>query len=176
MIHEDDCGAIGGMKIDRETEVLGENLPQRHFVHHKSHMTRHGLEPLAAAVGSRRLTAWAVARPPRRVLHTYVIRNLAGYTVSKWLLHRGLHTIVKIIIYWNDCKSFKLEFWLKSIERQCSFTFELRFWGPPNLLSNWLTGLKSPGREADHSPAPSAEVKNGRAIPPLPYTPSWHTA
>jgi hypothetical protein len=33
------------MKIGRETEVLGENLPQRQFVHHKFHMTRSGLEP-----------------------------------------------------------------------------------------------------------------------------------
>jgi hypothetical protein len=40
-----------------ETEVLGENLPQRHFVHHKSHMTRPGVEPRASAVGSQRLTA-----------------------------------------------------------------------------------------------------------------------
>jgi hypothetical protein len=44
-----------------ETEVLGENLPQCHFVHHKSDLTWDRTR--AAAVGSRRLTAWAMARP-----------------------------------------------------------------------------------------------------------------
>jgi hypothetical protein len=31
-------------RLAGETEVLGENLPQRHFVNNKSHMTRPGLE------------------------------------------------------------------------------------------------------------------------------------
>jgi hypothetical protein len=33
------------MMIGRETEVLWGNLPQFHFVHHKSHMTWPGANP-----------------------------------------------------------------------------------------------------------------------------------
>jgi hypothetical protein len=32
-------------RLAGETELLGENLPQRHFVHHKFHMTRPGFKP-----------------------------------------------------------------------------------------------------------------------------------
>jgi hypothetical protein len=46
----------------------------------------------------------------------------------------------------------------------CSPNRTDRFWGPPNLLFNGYRGLfspgvKRPGREAEHSPPTSAEVK-----------------
>jgi hypothetical protein len=36
---DDECAAVGGMRIGKETEVPGVNLPQCHFAHNKSHMT-----------------------------------------------------------------------------------------------------------------------------------------
>jgi hypothetical protein len=45
MIDDGDCGAIGGTTLAGKTEILGENLPQRHVVHHKSNMTIPRYEP-----------------------------------------------------------------------------------------------------------------------------------
>jgi hypothetical protein len=43
----------------------------------------------------------------------------------------------------------------------------------PGALS---PGVKWPGREADHSPPTSAEVKKYGSIHPLPHTPPWRSA
>jgi hypothetical protein len=53
--------------------------------------------------------------------------------------------------------------------------------GPTQLPIQWVPGtlspeVKRPGREADNSPAFSAEVKNGGDTLPFPHTPSWHNA
>jgi hypothetical protein len=48
---------------------------------------------------------------------------------------------------------------------------------PIELVSGAVSsGLKRQGREADHSPPSSAEVKNDGAIPPHPHMSAWHSA
>jgi hypothetical protein len=41
----DEYGEFGRLRIDRRTELLGRNLPQCYFAHHKSLMTLPRIEP-----------------------------------------------------------------------------------------------------------------------------------
>jgi hypothetical protein len=45
-----ECELVG------ETEVLRDNLPQCHFVHHKYHVTWRGIEPLPPPQATNRLS------------------------------------------------------------------------------------------------------------------------
>jgi hypothetical protein len=86
-------------RLEGETEVHGENLPQRHFVHHKSQLTRPGLEPRAAAVGSQRLTAWTMARPQISVL----VLSLKLEAFIKLLTLHGRHaTLLEVLVPLNE--------------------------------------------------------------------------
>jgi hypothetical protein len=57
-------------RLAGETEALGENLPQRHFCPSQNPTWPDWVWTRAAAVGSRRLTAWAMARPYPQYLLT----------------------------------------------------------------------------------------------------------
>jgi hypothetical protein len=72
-------------RLARETEVLGDNLPRRHFIHHKSHMTGPEVWTRAAAVGSQRLAAWAMARP--KLLHSKYVYMSSWEANSRSAFH-----------------------------------------------------------------------------------------
>jgi hypothetical protein len=49
-------------------------------------------------------------------------------------------------------------------------------WGSRNILSHRCPGVKRLGREANHSPATSAEIKKISGYTLTPHTPSWRSA
>jgi hypothetical protein len=93
-----------------ETEVLGENLPQYHFAHHKSHdLTR--ARTRAVAVGSRRLTAWAMARPNDGCY--FNPKNRSKFHIRIMVFHRRVSFLI--------CIGLLKSTW-SSILRVCDFS------------------------------------------------------
>jgi hypothetical protein len=63
MIDEGDCGAIGGMKIGRGNQSTRRKPAPAPFCSPQIPLDQTRARTRAAAVGSQRLTAWAMARP-----------------------------------------------------------------------------------------------------------------
>jgi hypothetical protein len=67
-------------RLAGETEYLGKNLPQRHICPTQNPTWTDPVLNPGAAVGSRRLTAWAMARPKFTV--TYCSGGISLYTTK----------------------------------------------------------------------------------------------
>jgi hypothetical protein len=87
-------------EIDRGSpKYSGKNLSQFHFVHHKSHMDWPRDRTRASAVGGRRLTAWAMARPVSRVRKVFSETVTARVTTRNKLLYE----LRAFWLHWEDC-------------------------------------------------------------------------
>jgi hypothetical protein len=110
---DDECEAVGGMTIGRRNRGTRRKVPQCHFVDHKSHMT--WARTQAAAVGSRRLTAWAVTRPNKAVAEPQKVSGfestvfLRGGSVLTWILLSGSRLSDCVCVY---CTHLGYPYWL----------------------------------------------------------------
>jgi hypothetical protein len=129
-------------------------------------------------------------------------RFLVLISVRDWVDHRGILRLElknpvtssgiagSISYFWCRDSSVGIAtgYWMDgrgSIPGRGNIFFFSIVSGPARGLSQppiqWVSGalspeVRRPGREADHSSPPSAEVKNGGAVPPFPHTSSWPVA
>jgi hypothetical protein len=76
-------------RLAEKTEVLAENLPQRHSVHHKSHMTDPGLNPgrRGGKPATNRLS-YGAAKIEILVITCFEVRGACGECVHRMGIRR----------------------------------------------------------------------------------------
>jgi hypothetical protein len=77
-----------------------------------------------------------------------------------------------IWVAWVQFLTVARYFSLLSVQT-CSGAHPVSYWMD---TEGCLLGVKQLGHEVNHSHPSSAEIKNGRAVLPLPHTSSWHVA
>jgi hypothetical protein len=86
MIDEGDCGAIGGMKLGRGNRSTQRKPAPAPFCPPQIPLDQTRAQTRAAAVGSQRLTAWAMARPYSDVPGCAVITWACDCTCCRQML------------------------------------------------------------------------------------------
>jgi hypothetical protein len=80
------------MWLAGETEVLGENIPRRHFIHHKSHLPDSGAHPSrrGGKPATNRFSYGAAYVMTLFVISIYEFRNVAEMTQTSLLFYLNL--------------------------------------------------------------------------------------
>jgi hypothetical protein len=86
-------------RLAGETKVLGENLPQSHFCPSQNPTWPDPvLNPVGTAVGSRRLTAWAMARTwPEQYAHRHIFQTTKRQMLYVYRHHASRHHLQNFI-------------------------------------------------------------------------------